>query len=115
MAELHFEYFVNIILFLQQSGSLLTFIYRCIYLQTKIFIKRSMNMKSNKESFSMLMALLIGDCIKREIRKPEADIDLDLLLMCDKLLEVLYPSEPLTEEEVSKRVRVIKERTDQEQ
>lgn len=40
MAELHFEYFVNVILFLQQSGSLLTFIYRCIYLQTKIFIKK---------------------------------------------------------------------------
>lgn len=72
-------------------------------------------MKSDKESFSTLIALVIGDCIEREIQKPEGDIDLDLLLMCDQLLEVLYPSEPLTEEEVSKRVRAIKERTDQEQ
>ena len=71
--------------------------------------------KSDKESFSMLMALLIGDCIEREIQKSEGEIDLDLLLMCDKLLEVLYPSEPLTEEEVSKRVQRIKQQADQEE
>ena len=35
--------------------------------------------------------------------------DHDLLLMCDKLLEVIYPSEPLTKEEVSKRVQAIKD------
>ena len=72
-------------------------------------------MKSNKESFSMLMGLLISDCIKREIQKPDADIDLDLLLMCDKLLEVLYPSEPLTKEEVSKRLQRIKQSDNQKQ
>ena len=72
-------------------------------------------MKSNKESFSMLLGLLISDCIKREIQKPDADINFDLLLMCDKLLEVLYPSEPLTKEEVSKRLQRIKQSDNQKQ
>jgi len=74
-----------------------------------------MNIKSNKESFSMLLGLLISDCIKREIQKPDADIDHDLLLMCDKLLEVIYPSEPLTKEEVSKRLQRIKQSDNQKQ
>ncbi len=71
-------------------------------------------MKSDKDSFCTLLALLIGDCIERELRKPKGNIDLDLLLMCDLLLEIIYPSE-LTEEEVVKRVHAIKARTAQEQ
>ena len=66
-------------------------------------------MKSDKESFIMLMGLLVGNCIEREIQKPDSDIDFDLLLICNKLLEVLYPSDPLTEEEIAIRVRAIKD------
>ena len=66
-------------------------------------------MKLSTEQFRKILGKQAGDELSYQMSKPFNKIDWEIVEMCEHVLEILFPENGLTDEEIAERIQAIKE------
>ena len=66
-------------------------------------------MKLSKEQFREILGKQVGDELSYQTSKPFDKIDWEIVEMCEHVLEILFPENGLTDEEIAERIQAVKE------
>ena len=66
-------------------------------------------MKLSKEQFREILGKQVGDELSYQTSKPFDKIDWEIVEMCEHVLEILFPENRLTDEEIAERIQAVKE------
>ena len=66
-------------------------------------------MKLTKEQCRDILAKQVGDQLAYEISKPFKKINWEIVDMCEHVLEIIFPENRLSDEEIAERIQAIKE------
>lgn len=66
-------------------------------------------MKLSKEQFGKILGKQVSDQLSYQMSKPFNKIDWEIVEMCEHVLEILFPENELTDEEIAERIQAVKE------
>ena len=66
-------------------------------------------MELSKEPFREILGKQVGDELSYQMSKPFDKIDWEIVELCEHVLEILFPENGLTDEEIAERIQAIKE------
>lgn len=66
-------------------------------------------MKLSTEQFRKILAKQVGDELSYQTSKPFDKIDWEIVELCEHVLEILFPENRLTDEEIAERIQAVKE------
>lgn len=66
-------------------------------------------MKLSKEQFREILGKQVGDQLSYQMSKSFDKIDWEIVELCERVLEILFPENRLTDEEIAERIQAVKE------
>lgn len=66
-------------------------------------------MKLSIEQFGKILGKQVSDQLSYQMSKPFNKIDWEIVELCEHVLEILFPENGLTDEEIAERIQAIKE------